>query len=142
MEREKTIESHFSSVHLVVFNSATPWTVAYQASLSITNSQSLLKLMSMELVMPANHFILCHPLLLLPSIFCSIRVFPNESVFIESKRTKMLSIPLVASLRAISPKPWKWKSFLKILSKPPLLLLAPALGRAMKESWHQAIMLT
>ena len=59
---------------------ATPWTVEHQASLSITNSQSLLKLMSTELVMPSNHFILCHPLLLLPSIFLSIRVFSNESV--------------------------------------------------------------
>ena len=52
---------------------------AHQASLSITNSQSLLKLMSMESVMPSNHLILCHPLLLLPSIFPSIRVFSNES---------------------------------------------------------------
>ena len=59
---------------------ATPGTTAYQASLSITNSQSLLKLMSIELVMPPNHFILCHPLLLLPAIFPSIRVFPKESV--------------------------------------------------------------
>ena len=58
----------------------TPWTVAHQASLSITNSQSLLKLMSIELVMPSNHLILCRPLLLLPSIFPSIRVFSNESV--------------------------------------------------------------
>ena len=57
---------------------ATPWTAARQASLSITNSQSLLKLMSIELVMPSNHLILCCPLLLLPSI--SIRVFSNESV--------------------------------------------------------------
>ena len=57
----------------------TPWTAACQASLSITNSQSLLKLMSIELVMPSNHFILCHPLLLLPSIFPSITVFFNES---------------------------------------------------------------
>ena len=54
-------------------------TTARQASLSITNSQSLLKLMSVESVMPSNHLILCHPLLLLPSIFPSIRVFPNES---------------------------------------------------------------
>ena len=54
---------------------ATPWTAAHQASLSITNSQSLFKLMSMESVMPSNHLILCHPLLLLPSIFPSIRVF-------------------------------------------------------------------
>ena len=58
----------------------TPWTAARQASLSITNSQSLLKLKSIESVMPSNHLILCHPLLLLPSIFPSIRVFSNESV--------------------------------------------------------------
>ena len=58
----------------------TPWTAARQASLSITNSRSLLKLMSIELVMPSNHLILYHPLLLLPSIFRSIRVFSNESV--------------------------------------------------------------
>ena len=58
---------------------ATPWTAACQASLSITNSWSLLKLMSIELVMPSNHPILCGPLLLLPSIFPSIRIFSNES---------------------------------------------------------------
>ena len=58
----------------------TPWTAAHQASLSITNSQSLLKLMSIELVMPSNHLILYHPLFLLPSIFPNIRVFSNESV--------------------------------------------------------------
>ena len=56
----------------------TPWTAACQVSLSITNSQSLLKLMSIESVMPSNHLILCCPLLLLPSIFPSIRVFSNE----------------------------------------------------------------
>ena len=59
---------------------ATPWTVACQASLSITNSQSLLKLMSIESVMPSNHLILCRPLLVLPSIFPSIRGFCSESV--------------------------------------------------------------
>ena len=57
-----------------------PWIVAHQASLSITNSQSLLKLMSIDSVMPSSHLILCCPLLLLPSIFPSIRVFSNESV--------------------------------------------------------------
>ena len=57
----------------------TPWIAAYQASLSFTNSQSLLKLMSIELVMTSNHLILCHPLLLLPSVFPSIRVFSHES---------------------------------------------------------------
>ena len=59
---------------------ATPWTAACQASLSITNSQSLLKLMSVELVTPSNHLIFCHPLLLPSSIFPSIRLFSNESV--------------------------------------------------------------
>ena len=71
----------FSSVQLLshVQLFATPWTTARQASLSITNSQSILKLISIESVMPSNHLILCHPLLLLPSIFPSIRVFSNES---------------------------------------------------------------
>ena len=59
---------------------AAPWTAARQASLSITSSQSLLKPMSVELVMPSHHVILCHPLPLLPSIFPSIRVFSNESI--------------------------------------------------------------
>ena len=60
-------------------DSVTPWTAAHQASLSITNSQSLLKLLPIESVMSSKHLILCHPLLLLPLIFPSIRVFPNES---------------------------------------------------------------
>ena len=64
----------------VMSNSVTPWTEACQASLSITNSLSLFKLMSIELVMPSNHLILCRPLLLLPSIFPTIRVFSSESV--------------------------------------------------------------
>ena len=59
---------------------ATPWTAAHQASQSVAKSWSLLKLMSIESVMPSNHLILCHPLLLPPSIFPSIRVFSNESV--------------------------------------------------------------
>ena len=58
----------------------TPWTAVRQASLSIINSQSLLKLMSIESVMPSKHFVLCHTLLLLPSIFPSIRIFSSESV--------------------------------------------------------------
>ena len=69
------VQSH-SHVRLFV----TPWTAACQASLSITNSWSSLKLMSIKSVMPSNHLILCHPLLLLPSIFPSIMVFSNESV--------------------------------------------------------------
>ena len=72
---------YFSSVQLLshLWLCATPWTAAHQSSLSTTNSQSLLKLMSIESVMPSNHLILCHPLLLPPSIFPSIRVFSSES---------------------------------------------------------------
>ena len=66
--------------HSVVSDSAISWTEACQASLSITNSRSLLKLMSIQPVVPSNHLILCCPLLLPPSIFPSIRVFSNESV--------------------------------------------------------------
>ena len=83
-------KGHYSFKFWVQFNKvqllscvrlfATPWTTVCQASLSITNSQSLLKLMSVESVMPSSHLILCRPLLLLPSIFPSIRVFSNESV--------------------------------------------------------------
>ena len=68
----------FIQLHNRVQLFVTPWTAAHQASLSITNSQSLLKLMSIESVMPSDHLILCHPLLLLPSTFPSIRVFTNE----------------------------------------------------------------
>ena len=76
-----TISPSLSSVQLLshVRLFATPWTAARQASLSITNSWSVLRLMSIEWVMPSNHLILCHPLLLPPSIFPSIRVFSNES---------------------------------------------------------------
>ena len=76
-----TISVHFSSVQLLshVRHFVTPWNAARQASLSITNSCSLLKLMFIELVMPSNHLILCYPLLILPSIFPSIRIFSNES---------------------------------------------------------------
>ena len=78
---------HFLSYHFSPVQSlscvrlfATPWTAAHQVSLSVTNSWSLLKLMSIELVMPSNHLIFCFPLLLPPSIFPSIRVFSSESV--------------------------------------------------------------
>ena len=73
----------FSSVqfsHSVMSDSSTPWTAAWQATLSITSSQSLLKLMSIESVMPSNHLILCRPLFLPPWVFSSIRGFSNESV--------------------------------------------------------------
>ena len=72
------LTGYCSVIHFRFF--ANPWTAACQASLSFTNSWSLLKLIFIELVMQANHLVLCHPLLLLPSIFPSIRVFSNESV--------------------------------------------------------------
>ena len=77
------VKYKFSSVQLLshVRLFATPWTATCQAFLPITNSLSLLKFMSIESVIPSNHLILCHPFLLLPSIFPSITVFSNESVF-------------------------------------------------------------
>ena len=77
--RGECVEHEISVRCSVVSDSVIPWTTAHQASLSITNSQSPPKPMSIESVMPSNHLILCHPLLLLPSIFPSIRVFSNES---------------------------------------------------------------
>ena len=79
--KSKVLESSVYSVQLLscVQLFATPWTAAHQASLFIANTQSLLKLMSIELVMPSHHLILCHPLLLLPPIPSSIRVFSIES---------------------------------------------------------------
>ena len=77
MKQSSSVSSFQSLSRVQLF--ATPWTAARQASLPITNSRSLLKLMSIESVMPSNHLILCHSLLL-PSIFPSIRVFSNESV--------------------------------------------------------------
>jgi len=76
--KKNVSQSVQSLIHVQLF--VTPGTVAHQTSLSITNSRSLLKLMSMESVMPSNHLIFCCPLLLLPSIFPNIRVFSNESV--------------------------------------------------------------
>ena len=80
-----TIDRYSDDLHIVLFGRsvvaqlfATPWIAARQASLSVTNSRSLLKLMSIDLVMPSNHLILCRPLL--PSVFPSIRVFSSESV--------------------------------------------------------------
>ena len=89
--------TQFSSVsHVQLF--VTLWTEAHQASLSISNSQSLLKPVSIELVMPSNHLILCHPLLLLPSIFPSIRVFSNESNESGGQSVGVLASALILSV--------------------------------------------
>ena len=110
----------FSSVqsrsHVRLFT--TPWTTACQASLSIINSQSLPKLMSIELVMPSNHLILCYPLLLLPSILPSIRVFSNESAL----RIRCQSIGVSASTSVLSKNtqdwsPLGWTGWISLQSK-------------------------
>ena len=96
----------FSSVQLLslVWLFVTPWTAAHQASLSITNSQSLLKLMSIELVMPSSHLILCHLLLLLPSIFPTIRVFSSESVL--PIRWPRIGVSASASVLPVNIQAW------------------------------------
>ena len=102
----------------VVSDSLTPWTAACQASLSITNSQSLLKLMSIKLVMPSNHLILCDPLLLLPSVFPSIRVFSNESALCI--RWKSIRISASTSVLPMNIQDWfplGWTNWISLLSK-------------------------
>ena len=110
----------FSSVlllsHVRLF--ATPQTVAHQASLSITNSQSLLRLMSIELVMPSNHLILCRPLLLLLSIFPNIRVFSNESALhIRWPNTGVSALTSVLPMNTQDQLPLGWTGWISLQSK-------------------------
>ena len=93
---------------------ATPWTAARQASLSITNSRSLHKLVSIELVMPSNHLILHRPLLLLPSIFPSIRVFSNES---GGQRTGVSASASVLPMNIQDGFPLGWTGWISLQSK-------------------------
>ena len=103
--------------HSVRSNSATPWTAACQASLFITNSRSLLKLMSIELVMPSYHLILYHPLFFLPSIFPSIRVFSNESV-LRIRWPKYWSFSFsISPFRLSEWSPFRMKTFRHIQRK-------------------------
>ena len=96
----------------------TPWTAACQASLSITNYQRLLKLMSIESVMPSNHLILCRPLLLSPSVFPSIRVFSNESV-LHIRWPKYWSFSFSISPSNLYPGliPLGWTGWISLQSK-------------------------
>ena len=110
----------FSSVqllsHLWLF--VTPWTAAHQASLSITNSRSLPKLMSIESVMPSNHLILCHLFLLLPSVFPSIRVFSNESAL--HIRGQSIGVWVSTSVFPVSTQAWSplgWTGWISLQSK-------------------------
>ena len=114
------IKFQFSSVQSLsrVRLFATPWTAAHQASLSITNSRSSPKPMSIELVMPSNHFILCRPLLLLPSIFPSIRVSSNESAL----RITWPNIGVSASTSVLPVNtqgwsPLEWTDWISLQSK-------------------------
>ena len=98
--------SYISSVQLLsrVLLFVTPWTAAHQASLSITNSRSLLKLMSIESVMPSNHLILCHHLLLPLLILPSIRVFSNELLFASSGQS--IGVSASASILPMNIQDW------------------------------------
>ena len=111
----------FISVQLLsyVLLFATPWTTAHQASLPITNSRSLLRLMSIESVMPSNHLIFCHPLLLSPSIFPSMRVYSNESVLCI-KWPKYRSFSFMASVLQMNIQDWfplEWTGWISLQSK-------------------------
>ena len=110
--------TQFSSVQSLsrVWLFSTPWIAARQASLSITSSQSLLKLMSIESVMPSNHLILCHPLLLLPSVFPSIRVFSKESVLCI-RWPKYWSFSSVLPVNTQDWYPLEWTGWISLQSK-------------------------
>ena len=108
-----SVQSH-SPVELFVI----PWTAAHQASLSITNSWSLLKLMFIEPVMPSNHLIFCCPLLLPPSIFPSIRVFSNESVL--HIRWQSTGVSVSTSVLPMNTQDWsplRWTGWISLQSK-------------------------
>ena len=120
--QEGTYDTTFSSVqfssvsHVQLFE--IPWTVARQASLSITNYQNLPKLMIIESVMPSNHLILCRPLLLQPSIFPSIRVFSNESTLcIRWKKYQSFSFNISPSNEHSGPISFRMDGWISLLSK-------------------------
>ena len=97
---------------------ATPWNAACQVSLSFTNTQSLLKFMSIEWVMPSNYLILCRPLFLLPLIFCNIKVFSNESALCISRQSTGASAS--ASVLPMNTQDWSplgWTSWISLQSK-------------------------
>ena len=111
-----TIVAVHSLSHVRLF--ATPCTAARQASLSITNSQSLLKPMSIKLVMPSNHLILCYPLLLLPSTFLSIRVFSNElALHIRWLKYQSFSFSISPSSEHPGPISFRWIGWISLQSK-------------------------
>ena len=120
IERLGLTSIHYWPVQLLsrVWVFVTPWTTARQASLSTTNSQSSPKPMSIESVMPSNHLILCHPLLLLPSIFPSIRVFSNESAL--HIRWPNIAVSASTSVLPMNIQDWcplGWTGWISLQSK-------------------------
>jgi len=117
----KTITIQFSSVQVscsIVSDSATPWIAAHQASLSITNSRSSLRLTSIESVMPSSHLNLCHPLLLLPPIPPSIRVFSNESTLrMRWPKYFSFSFSIIPSKEHQDWSPLEWTGWIALQSK-------------------------
>ena len=127
--RERGLSSVQSLSHVWFF--ATPWTAACQTSLSITNSRNLLKLMSIQLVMPSNHLILCRPLLLLPSIFPASGSFPMSWHFASGGQS--IGVSASASVHPVNIQDWfpsRWTGLISLQSKRPqnkseLALLLP-----------------
>ena len=118
----KKLKCFFSSVQSLscVQLFVTPWTAAHQPSLSITNSRSSLKFMSIKSVMPSNYLILCHPLLLPPSIFPSIRVYSNESVLcIRCTKYWSFSFSISPSVNIQDWFPLGWTSWISLQSMGP-----------------------
>ena len=114
------VNSSVQLSHLVLSDSATPWIAAYQASLSITNSRSLLRLMSIKWVMPSSHLILCCPLLLLSPIPPSIRVFSNESTLHIQSTGQTTGVSASASVLPMNTQDWSplgWTGWISLQSK-------------------------
>ena len=120
LEKQRYYFANKGSVQLLshVWLFATPWTTAHQASLSITNSQSPPRPMSIELVMPSNHLIFCRPLLLLPSIFPSIRVFQMSQLFTSSGQSIGVSASIsVIPMNTQDWSPLGWTGWISLQSK-------------------------
>ena len=117
----KILTVYFNSVQFsrsVMSDSATPWTAAHQASLSITKSQSLLKLMSTELVIPSNHLILCRPFLLLPSSFLASGSFQMSQLFISGgQRIGVSALASVLPMNTQDCSPLGWTGWISLQSK-------------------------
>ena len=123
-QERKELFVQFSSVAQLCPTLVTPWTAGHQASLSITNSQSLFKLMSIKLVMPSNHLILCHPLFLLPLIFPNIRVFSKSVLHIRSQfftsGGRNIGVSASASVLPMNIQDWSplgWTGWISLQSK-------------------------